>query len=91
MYILYTKKNGDTIDFYECLNELLDVYKFRIAVISEHINSMRVKTEADECEYQHLKHQLILFQESYDKLNVRENMQIKDNVTPIEQSNPNMA
>lgn len=85
------QKNGDTIGYDEWLNELLDVYKFRIAVISERLNSMPVKTEANECEYHLLKCQLASLQESFDELNARENMQRKDNVTPLAQSNSTLA
>lgn len=66
-----THKKGDTIRYDECLHELLDVYEFRIAVINEHVNSMTVKTEADEIECQLLKCQLAALQERVDELKTR--------------------
>lgn len=48
------------------------MYKYRIDMINERLNSMPVKTKADECEYYHLKCQLVAFQESFDELQARE-------------------
>jgi hypothetical protein len=82
MYIVYEKGN-DTIGYDEWLNDLLDVYRFRIAILSEYVNSMPVKTETDECAYQQVKMQLAAFKETYQELELRaeEEGRIKKNNT----------
>lgn len=47
------------------------MYRFRIAILNEFVNSMPVKTEVDECSYQQVKRQLMALQESYQELELR--------------------
>lgn len=63
-----TRKRGVTIEYDEWLNALLDVYKFRIAVLREHLSSMSIRSEADECECHLLEWQLSALQESFESL-----------------------
>ncbi|WP_292352991.1 hypothetical protein [Methanomethylovorans sp. PtaU1.Bin093] len=63
-----TQKRGVTIEYDEWLNALLDVYKFRIAVLRDHLSSMSMRSEADECEYHRLGWQLSALQESFESL-----------------------
>ena len=71
---------------------MLDVYKYRINVISERLNSMPVKTKADECEYYHLKYQLVAFQESLDELQSREKDVVERNsIISLAQSDSNVT
>ncbi len=65
---ILTQKRGVTIEYDEWLNALLDVYKFRIAVLREHLSSMPIRPEADECEYHRLEWQLSALQESLEAL-----------------------
>ena len=63
-----TRRRGVTIEYDEWLNALLDVYKFRIAVLREHLSSMSIRSEADECECHLLEWQLSALQESFESL-----------------------
>lgn len=65
---ILTQKRGVTIEYDEWLNALSDVYKFRIAVLREHLSSMPIGSEADECEYHRLEWQLSALQESLESL-----------------------
>jgi len=48
----------------------LDVYKFRIAVLRDHLSSMSARSGADECECHRLEWQLSALQESFEALEV---------------------
>jgi len=87
-----TPKRDDTIEYNEWLSGLLDLYKYRINVISERLNSMPVKTKADEYEYYHLKYQLVAFQESFDELQSREKDVVERNsIISLAQSDSNVT
>lgn len=47
------------------------MYRFRIAILNEYVNSMPVKTQADECAYQQVRWQLAAFKETYRELELR--------------------
>lgn len=48
------------------------MYKFRIAVLREHVSSMSIRSKADECEYHRLEWQLSALQESFESLEALE-------------------
>ncbi|AGB49411.1 hypothetical protein Metho_1179 [Methanomethylovorans hollandica DSM 15978] len=63
--------SGVTIEYDEWLNALLDVYRFRISILNEHLSSMPVKTKENGSQCHQLECQLLALKEIFSELEAR--------------------